>query len=147
MNILTDNMSTNLPIVSFIVCGEPASKANSRKLVHLNGRPAFIKSAKARSYVKDFQWQCPKLDPLLSGDLAVHLRIFYASRRPDLDESVILDAMQGLIYENDRQVKEKHVYHALDKANPRAEIVITRTSDAWNQYWNKKAPEDFSTGA
>jgi hypothetical protein len=48
--------------------------------------------------------------------------------------------MQGNIYENDRQVKEKHVYHGLDKDNPRTEIVITRTSDAWNQYWNKKSP-------
>jgi Holliday junction resolvase RusA-like endonuclease len=147
VNILIDNKSTGLPIVEFIVFGEPASKANSRQLVHLNGRPAFIKSAKARAYLKDFQWQCPKLNPLITGDVAVHLRIFYASRRPDLDESVILDAMQGNIYENDRQVKEKHVYHGLDKENPRTEIVITRTSDAWNQYWNKKAPKDFSSGA
>lgn len=147
MNILSDSKSTCLPIVSFIVLGEPASKANSRQLVHLNGKPAFIKSAKARAYLKDFQWQCPKLNPLITGDVAVHLRIFYASRRPDLDESVILDAMQDLIYENDRQVKEKHVYHGLDKDNPRAEIVITRTSESWNRYWNKKAPEDFSTGA
>lgn len=140
-------MSTGLPIVSFTVYSEPASKANSRQLVHLNGRPAFIKSAKARQYMKDFQWQCPKLNPLITGDIAVHIRIFYASRRPDLDESVILDAMQGNIYENDRQVKEKHIYHGLDKENPRSEIVITRTSELWNQYWNKKAPEDFSSRA
>jgi Holliday junction resolvase RusA-like endonuclease len=124
-------MSTSVPIVSFIILGEPASKANSRQLVHLNGRPAFIKSAKARGYLKDFQRQCQKLDSLLQGDLAVHLRIFYASRRPDLDESVILDAMQGLIYENDRQVKEKHVFHALDKVNPRTHIVITKLGDGW----------------
>jgi len=136
-------MSTNLPIVSFIVCGEPASKANSRKLVHLNGRPAFIKSAKARSYVKDFQWQCPKLDPLLSGDLAVHLRIFYASRRPDLDESVILDAMQGLIYENDRQVKERHIYWGLDAERPRSEITIEQMDEVAPK---KKAPPKRSKG-
>ena len=30
--------------------GEPASKANSRQLVTIHGRPAFIKSAKARAY-------------------------------------------------------------------------------------------------
>ncbi len=119
----------SISIVSFVVYGEPASKANSRKLVHLNGKPAFIKSTKARNYLKDLQWQCPKLDPLIVGDLAVHIRVFYASRRPDLDESVILDGMQGLIYENDRQVKEKHIFHALDKTNPRSEIVITRLSE------------------
>jgi hypothetical protein len=42
-----------------------------------------------------------------------------------LDESVILDCMQGFIYENDRQVKEKHIFHRLDKANPRAEITVS----------------------
>ena len=124
-------MSISESIVSFVIYGEPASKANSRQLVRLNGRPAFIKSAKARNYLNDLQLQCPKLKPLIIGDVAVHIRVFYASRRPDLDESVILDGMQGLIYENDRQVKEKHIFHALDKASPRSEIVITRIS-GWN---------------
>jgi Holliday junction resolvase RusA-like endonuclease len=112
--------------VDFVVYGEPASKANSRMLVHLNGRPAFIKSAKARAYERDFQLQCKKLDALMEGDLVVHIKIYYASRRPDLDESVILDCMQGFIYQNDRQVKEKHIYHALDKENPRAEIKVEK---------------------
>lgn len=122
--MIADDKTTSQPVAEFTVLGEPASKANSRQLVHIKGRPAFIKSAKARAYVKDFQWQCPKLDPLLTGDLSVHIKIFYASRRPDLDESVILDAMQGLIYENDRQVKEKHIYHGLDKENPRSVISV-----------------------
>ncbi len=60
----------------------------------------------------------------MEGDLAVSIKIYYASRRPDLDESVILDCMQGFVYENDRQVKEKHVFHGLDKDNPRAEIRV-----------------------
>ena len=110
--------------IFFTVFGEPASKANSRQLVRLNNRPMFIKSKKARDYVSAFKLQCPKLPVLTEGDLVVHIKIYYASRRPDLDESVILDAMQGLIYENDRQVKEKHVYHGLDKDNPRSEIRI-----------------------
>jgi len=116
--------------VEFVVYGEPASKSNSRQLVHLNGKPAFIKSSKARAYERDFQLQCKRLDKLLEGDLAVHIKIYYASRRPDLDESVILDCMQGFVYENDRQVKEKHIYHALDKENPRAEI---RVEKLWRQ--------------
>ena len=43
---------------TFVIFGEPASKANSRKLVTLGGRPAFIKSQKARDYVTEFQHQC-----------------------------------------------------------------------------------------
>ncbi len=107
-----------------IVYGEPASKSNSRKLVHINGRPAFIKSQKARDYVKAFEKQCPVLDNLLEKDVAVTMTVFYKTRRPDLDESVVLDCMQNKIYKNDRQVKEKHIYWGLDKECPRCEIEV-----------------------
>jgi Holliday junction resolvase RusA-like endonuclease len=116
--------------IRFEIVGEPASKANSRQLVTIKGRPAFIKSKKAREYVKAFQLQCMNLeDEMLEGDLWVDITIYYASRRPDLDESVILDCMQGFIYKNDRQVKEKWVRWGLDKENPRAEIFVGTADD------------------
>jgi len=114
----------------FVVYGEPASKANSRRLVSFKRkggagtRPALIKSQKALDYNDAFRLQCPKLSPLMEGDVSVTITIYYASRRPDLDESVILDAMQGLVYLNDRQVKEKHIFWGLDKERPRAEIIV-----------------------
>jgi len=114
----------------FVVYGEPASKANSRRLVSFKRkggagtRPALIKSQKALDYNDAFRLQCPKLSPLIEGDVSVTITIYYATRRPDLDESVILDAMQGLVYLNDRQVKEKHIFWGLDKTNPRAEIIV-----------------------
>ena len=104
----------------FTVCGEPASKANSRRWT---GR-LLIKSKKALEYGKVFAAQCPVLDPLMEGDLRVSIRIFYASRRPDLDASLIFDLMQGKIFLNDRQIKEHHLYWGLDKQNPRAEITV-----------------------
>ena len=116
-------MSNN---VDMVIYGEPCSKANSRRLVKSkSGRPLFIKSQKALAYVKSFEEQCKTLDPLMEDDVAVLIKIYYGSRRPDLDESLILDCMQGLIYKNDRQVKEKHViWGGVDKENPRAEISV-----------------------
>ena len=113
--------------LEFTIHGEPASKANSRKIVHhpVTKRRLVIKSKKARNYLKDFEKQCPVCNPLLEGELAVTMTNYYASRRPDLDESLILDAMQGKIYGNDRQVREKHVFHGLDKENPRTDIAVT----------------------
>lgn len=108
--------------VKFTVHGEPASKANSRRWT---GK-FFIKSSKALNYVKQFESQCPVLTPLMEGDLCVSIKIWYASRRPDLDESLILDCMQGKIYKNDRAVKERHVFWGLDKDSPRAEIVVSK---------------------
>jgi Holliday junction resolvase RusA-like endonuclease len=120
---------TQLQVLSQIIFGEPASKANSRRVVRYGGMSRLIKSAKALSYSDAFKQQCKPLATLMTGDLRVTLHIFYASRRPDLDESLILDLMQGLIYENDRQVKERHCYWGLDPDNPRAEIIIERIPD------------------
>jgi Holliday junction resolvase RusA-like endonuclease len=129
--------------VSLTILGEPASKANQRKLVTFgrgeNARPAIIKSEKARNYERDALKQIPPAARVrLDGPVKVTLRVFYASQRPDLDESVILDVLQDRysgrgdarelvqkgVYRNDRQVREKHVFHAIDRANPRAEIEV-----------------------
>lgn len=131
--------------IRFTILGEPASKANSRKLVTFgrgeDARPALIKSQKARDYERTALLQIPADAKLmLRGEVRVTLRIFYATERPDLDESIVLDVLQAKyskveegrarelirrgVYVNDRQVREKHVYHGIDRANPRAEIEI-----------------------
>jgi hypothetical protein len=116
-------------VISIVIEGEPASKANSRRLVTFGTMSRLIKSEKALNYSAYFRTQCPKIDPLLTGDLKVTLHIYYASRRPDLDESLILDLMQDYIYANDRQVKERHCYWHLDKERPRSEITIEPIPD------------------
>lgn len=108
--------------VSLTIYGEPASKANSRRWT---GK-FFIKSKKALDYSDAFRGQCKPLERLLEGDLRITIRIWYASRRPDLDASLIFDLLQGIVYENDRQLKEQHLYWGLDKENPRAEITIEK---------------------
>ena len=129
--------------IAFVILGEAASKANSRKIVTINGRPSSIKSEKARSYEANALKQIPpKFRLQLRGPVCVTLRIFYASERPDLDESVVLDVLQDRyktvgkgdtkrrelvqkgVYCNDRQVREKHIFHAIDRNNPRTEILI-----------------------
>lgn len=112
------------PEIALTILGEPCSKANSRRLVNFGERPASIKSAKALAWVKSAQSQLPRLPELLDGRLRVDMTIYYASERPDLDESLVLDVMQGYIYRNDRAVREKHIVHAIDKSNPRTEVVV-----------------------
>lgn len=133
--------------VRIVIIGEPASKANSRKLVTIGGRPAFIKSQKARDYERDALMQIPASAKLmLGGQLRATIRIWYATERPDLDESVILDVLQAKtegtgkdrkiirrgVYLNDRQVREKHVFHAIDRIQPRAEIEIEQIVEQGN---------------
>lgn len=109
---------------SIEIAGEPASKANSRRLVSIRGKPAFIKSEKACAYSDGFRTQCRILDPMFIGDLHVDMDIWYSSRRSDLDESLILDLMQGRVYLNDRQVKSRRVRWGLDQWKPRSLITV-----------------------
>lgn len=108
-----------------VILGQPQSKANSRKLVHIKGTTRFIKSDEALSYLAAFAAQCPTLDPMFTGDVHVELEIFYASRRPDLDESLILDALQRRVYLNDRQVRKKTVTGWVDPERPRTIIRVS----------------------
>jgi Holliday junction resolvase RusA-like endonuclease len=136
-------------VIHFTILGQPCSKANSRQIVTIGGRPKPIKSKDALAYERDALRQIPPVArQRLNGPVRVTLRLFYSSERPDLDESIVLDVLQdryttqtvaGLpgggfqkerllvqcgVYRNDRQVREKHVFHAVDKKNPRAEIIV-----------------------
>jgi Holliday junction resolvase RusA-like endonuclease len=140
--------------IAFTILGEVASMKNSRTIVKIGNRPALIKSAKAREYEKSALLQIPhEARQMLTGPVRVTMRIFYASQRPDLDGALLLDIMaakykrakgklQALgngqyqygegervlvskgCYVNDRQCREIHQYHGIDKSNPRAEIEI-----------------------
>jgi len=137
--------------IEFVIYGEPASKANSREIVTMRikgtdkTRPAVIKSDKALAYEANALRQIPPKARLqLAVPVCVTLRIFYSSERPDLDESVVLDVLQNRyvkvkqtgervlvqagVYVNDRQVREKHVYHGIDALMPRAEVRIESLS-------------------
>ena len=109
------------------ILGEPASKSNSRQIVRMGGKPRLIKSKKALAYARQFHLQAPRMplrEPIL-GDVLMWCRIHYATRRPDLDESLIMDALQAAeIIGNDRQIKVKVVLWALDRENPRSEIKL-----------------------
>ena len=118
------NSIDNDPCIITIL-GEPASKANSRRFVLIGGKPRFIKSKKALVYARDFDLQCPVRRNLFEEDLSIAIKIYYRTRRPDLDESLILDLLQGKIFKNDRSIKSKHVEHGLDKEQPRSVIVIS----------------------
>ncbi len=124
--------------IEFAIKDEPASKSNSRMNVTIRGVSRSIKSRKALAYTKSFRAQMPDGVEPLTASVVAHITIWYASRRPDLDESLILDLLQvdekkyrdtkGVIL-NDRQVREKHVYWKLDPANPRCEIRLVESPE------------------
>lgn len=70
------------------------------------------------------QWQN---EPLV-GPLVATLTLYFGdNRKRDVDAyiKILLDSMEGIVYENDHQIGELHVYRHIDKENPRTEVEIT----------------------
>ena len=125
--------------IKFTILGQACSKANSRQLVHFGKRIVPIKSAEALAYEKAALKQIPPAArQRLEGPCRITIHVYYESERPDLDPSVVLDCLQDRwekvgaervlthkgVVRNDRQFREMHFFHGIDRHNPRAEIEI-----------------------
>ncbi len=63
---------------------------------------------------------------LLTGPVAVTVGVYRARRAGDLDNRLkcLLDAMQGIFYENDSQIVEIHATLHDDRHEPRVEVSV-----------------------
>lgn len=132
---MSSNVSIKPPNKNWYVSlveGEIASKSNSRKLVTQAGKPRFIKSTKARQYEERWGYFAKTRSPLFEEDVILAVRVYYQSRRPDLDITHLKDLLQGYAYKNDRQVKMEFPVWALDREKPRVEIVVAPRED-WQE--------------
>ena len=78
---------------------------------------------------------------MLTGPVAVSLRVVFDSDRPDLDGPVklVLDALQeprarrpgAGLYANDRQVRRLVVERLVDRFDPRLEVVVEPLALGW----------------
>lgn len=111
-------------IAAFTIPGEPAAKGNSRKLVLIRGRPALIKSEKGLGFEALAKLYVPTLATPYDGDVWFECRVYYASRRPDLDPSLVKDALQSRVVVNDRQVRHEVNSGFVDRNKPRVEVAV-----------------------
>src|SRR4249920_1840695 len=113
----------------FDVLGQPHSKANSRRMAvdRRTGHMRSIKSKSALKFVQDCGQQIPTLPKMLDHlghEVACRFVLHYPSLRADLDPSIVLDAMQGRIYANDRCVTTIVSVRGYDKIQPRVEVEV-----------------------
>ena len=89
----------------------------------------IYKTAEAKEYCKTVQLIALSADfmPYPKGVQVVFHMVWYRENmRGDLAnrEKCVEDALQGVLYENDRQIKAKHTEWRLDRANPRVEVWV-----------------------
>jgi Holliday junction resolvase RusA-like endonuclease len=63
----------------------------------------------------------------LRGSVVMNVMMYFGdNRKRDIDSylKILLDSMEGIIYENDNQVVEMHCFKEIDVKNPRTVIQI-----------------------
>ena len=96
-----------------------------------NVKGRVVKSREAREYQETVgTLALMSRMPLITKptEVAVTIHWYREALRGDLDKrySIMLDALQGIAYENDSQIGEIHAYRSLDKENPRMEVMVSR---------------------
>lgn len=107
--------------------GELTGKANSRQLVPVRGRYIPVLSKKARRFEKDAKAQLAAQwhDDPIEDDLVIEVHVWYKNWQNDLDATLLFDVLERCgVVKNDRQFKEQHLYHYLDKERPRMTIAM-----------------------
>ena len=127
-------------MVEFTIIGQLYSKSNSRQIVFHGKHPSVIKSAEALNYVKASTLQLKiqlGSSETIEGYIRLDIDVFYSSKKPDLDVSLLMDVMQRQIdrktkivlfrgvYKNDRQVAICNAKKFIDRKNPRVVVRIT----------------------
>jgi len=88
-------------------------------------RNSMYKSKEAKEYTREVQLLLCREKPL-EGDIELTVRYFFPTMAGDVDNrtKLLLDSLQGRLFENDRQVKILHSYVQKDANNPRVEVLI-----------------------
>lgn len=90
------------------------------------GRRFLSKEGKATKSA--IEWEIAskgKICPL-ETPVAMNIVFYVKNNRADIDNMLkaLLDCMTGIIYNDDSQITELHVFKEIDKENPRTEIQV-----------------------
>lgn len=92
-----------------------------------SGNRTYMKK-KAKDWKTECSWtikQTWRPKPTLKGDVKVKVT-YYLKRDRDLDggNKLLFDTMEGIVYENDKQIVQINLYKEWDKENPRIEVEV-----------------------
>lgn len=100
----------------------PLPPTSNQRLAVINGR--LIKASKNRNYQKDIAkigMGCKPFKERVGMEI-----VFYRPRLSgDIDGRLktLFDSLSGILYVDDGQIDEIHVYNKKDKDNPRVELI------------------------
>lgn len=84
-------------------------------------------SEEARDFKREAAWMAVLAGvECLEGNVKITLRVYRPARRGDLDNSikVLIDALRGIVYNDDDQIVELHALRFDDKTDPRVVVKL-----------------------
>ena len=90
------------------------------------GRRFLTKDGKAAKEAMAWEIKSQFRGESLSDNVSVNVVFYFKDNRKDIDNCLkaLLDSITGLIWKDDRQIRELHVVKEIDKDNPRTEITV-----------------------
>ncbi len=112
-----------------ILKGQPKSTQHCYKTTCMGGRPRLYMSNECKDLKEDYQWQAKSQwhKKPLDRELDVSIDLYFGTKRKsDIDNfcKLILDSLEGIVYENDNQIMSLNITKHYDKNAPRAEVTI-----------------------
>lgn len=97
------------------------------------GKLVFFKTKEAKWFQEWLQWYFKTNIKIFPSNKKISLSFdfFFASNKSDISNYVkmIEDAMEGIVYFNDKQIVKETLTKNIDKINPRVEITIEEVED------------------
>jgi Holliday junction resolvase RusA-like endonuclease len=115
---------------SITLSGEPKSTQHIYKSVCRGKFPTVYLSPEGKSIKQAYQWEAKsqwKGKPI-AGEVELSIYFYFKTKhRRDLDNQnkLVLDALNGIVYEDDSQIDALHLYRYFDAKNPRIEITVS----------------------
>ncbi len=119
--------------ISFNVAGSPLSQNRAWHIITLKGKGGGHSSLALTTEGKQYKANVARIAALarpagwdMSAEVIVELVYCFDSRRPDHDgpTKITIDALQGVLFDNDRAIWRSSQQRELDRLNPRAEITV-----------------------
>lgn len=113
---------------SATIRGEPTPQERLHDVVLTDGVARLVKSRPARLWQNRAMSQLLNRRPTrpLALDLVLDCRFWSSAPRPPVDEGLVIEALErAAIIAHVRQIREKHVFAAIDRDDPRVTVSLT----------------------
>jgi len=109
--------------------GEPKSTSHIYHYHCKFGYPKGYMTKAGKDLKESYQWQAKSQwkKEIITGDVKMEVRLFFGTKRKsDIDNfsKICNDALTGIVFADDSQIKELHLYKDYCKNSPRVEIEI-----------------------